>query len=326
MERLIPILQINNLNVIFPQRDRNVLAVRDLSISVNEGETLSLAGESGCGKSAAAYSVLRLINPPGKIISGQVIYKGRDLCTITEKKMQQVRGKEISMIFQEPMTSLNPVFSIGFQISQAIRLHLNKTRKEAVESAIEILNMTGIPNPRKRYNAYPHELSGGMRQRVMIAIALSAQPSLLIADEPTTALDMSIQAQILDLLLNIQKDRKMSLILITHDLGIAANASDYIAIMYAGEVMEYGRVQDIFSNPLHPYTIGLFEAIPKLGEKKAKLNTIPGTITAVTQKPASCVFYQRCSKRTDECIQSSIKLDEKKSGHSVRCVKVSRVK
>jgi oligopeptide/dipeptide ABC transporter ATP-binding protein len=316
-----PFLQINNLNVIFSQRNRDVLAVRDLSLNINKGETLSLVGESGCGKSATAFSILRLINPPGKIVSGNIIYKNNNLLGFHENEMRDIRGKEISMIFQEPMSSLNPVFTIGFQISQTIRLHLKKTKKEAADLTTEILNMTGIPNPSRRYNAYPHELSGGMRQRVMIAIALSAQPSLLIADEPTTALDMSIQAQILDLLLNIQRDRKMSLLLITHDLGIAAITSDNVAIMYAGEIMEYGRVKDIFSNPLHPYTIGLLNAMPKLGDNKERLNTIPGTVNTVTKKPNSCVFYPRCSVRSDECVQCLIKLEEKKVGHHVRCIK-----
>ncbi len=316
------LLQINNLNVVFSQRGDDILAVRDLSLSIKRGETLGIVGESGCGKSATAFSILRLINPPGKIQSGQILYNGTDLCAFPESKMRQIRGKEISMIFQEPMTSLNPVFKIGFQISQAIRLHFKKTKKEARDMATEILNMVGIPNPAARYNAYPHELSGGMRQRVMIALALSAQPSLLIADEPTTALDMSIQGQILDLLMNIQKDRDMSLMLITHDLGIAANASDNIAIMYTGEIMEYGSVKEIFSNPLHPYTIGLLNAMPKLGEKKKRLNTIAGTVTAVSKKLNSCAFYPRCFLGNNQCLQNSINLEEKRAEHLVRCINV----
>ncbi len=316
-----PVLKINNLNVIFSQ-EKDILAVRDLYLSIEKGETLGLVGESGCGKSATAFSILQLINPPGKIQSGEILYKGQNLFAMQEHEIRKIRGKEISMIFQEPMTSLNPVFEIGFQISQTIKLHLNKTKKEAMDMAIEILNMAGIPNPRRRYSAYPHELSGGMRQRIMIAIALSAQPSLLIADEPTTALDMTIQAQILDLLLNIQRDSKMSLLLITHNLGIAANTSDNIAIMYAGEIMEYGSVKDIFSNPLHPYTIGLFDAIPKLGERKKRLNTIPGTVITVIKKPDSCIFYSRCSQKNNKCIQSSIMLEEKIANHYVRCINV----
>ncbi len=315
------LLQIKNLNVVFPTNEMNNYAVRDVSLNIKEGETLGLVGESGCGKSVTAFSILRLISPPGRIESGEIIYKNRNLLQIEENEMRAVRGREISIIFQEPMTSLNPVFRIGFQISEAVRLHLNKDKKESRENALELLRNVGIPNPLKRYNSYPHELSGGMRQRVMIAIALSANPSMLIADEPTTALDVTIQAQILDLLLRLQQDRKMSLLLITHDLGIVANTSDNIAIMYAGEIVEYGSVFQLFNSPMHPYTVGLFEAIPKIGEKKERLNTIPGVVPVISKKPAGCVFYPRCYKRAAECMLGPIPLLEKDDGHQVRCIR-----
>ncbi len=316
-----PILQVKDLNVSFPLTDMNILAVRDVSFNLTEGQTLGLVGESGCGKSVTAYSILRLIYPPGQIDSGNIIYRDQDLHSISDNEMRNIRGKEMAIVFQEPMTSLNPVFKIGFQISETIRLHLKKNKKEAKELTCELLRKVGIPNPEKRYNSYPHELSGGMRQRIMIAIALSALPSILIADEPTTALDVTIQAQILDLLLNIQKDNNMSLLLISHDLGIIANTADTIAIMYAGEIIEFGSVNQLFSNPLHPYTIGLFEAIPKIGEKRERLNSIPGVVPTIIEKPNSCTFYPRCSKRDKECMQNTIPLVEKDGNHLIRCIK-----
>jgi oligopeptide/dipeptide ABC transporter ATP-binding protein len=314
------LLQINNLNVVFSSNEMNNYAVRDVSLEINEGDTLGLVGESGCGKSVTAFSILRLINPPGRIESGEIFYKGRDLLKTGEEEMRSVRGREISIIFQEPMTSLNPVFRIGFQISEAVRLHLKKDKKESREYTLDLLKSVGIPNPVKRYNSYPHELSGGMRQRVMIAMALSADPSMLIADEPTTALDVTIQAQILDLLLDIQKERSMSLLLITHDLGIVANTSDNIAIMYAGEIVEYGSVFQIFNSPLHPYTAGLFEAIPRIGENRDRLNTIPGMVPVISKKPEGCVFYPRCHKRIAECMHGPVPLFEKDGSHQVRCI------
>lgn len=317
-----PLLQISNLNIIFSMPDKDILAVRELSLRIKKGETLGLVGESGCGKSVTAFSILRLISPTGKIESGEILFNDRDLCSITEDEMRSVRGKEIAIIFQEPMTSLNPAFKIGYQISETIRLHLNKTKKEAMEMAVELLDQMGIPSPDKRYNSYAHELSGGMRQRVMIAMALSGRPSMLIADEPTTALDVTIQAQILELLLNIQKERDMSLLLITHDLGIIANTADNIAIMYAGEIAEYGTVKEIFGNPLHPYTIGLFNAIPKIGESKERLSSISGVVPVITEKPEECIFYDRCFKKSDECNQNPVSLEEKEKNHYVRCIRV----
>ncbi|MCU0821875.1 MAG: ABC transporter ATP-binding protein [Spirochaetes bacterium] len=297
-----------------------ILAVRDVSFNIEKGETLGLVGESGCGKSVTAFSILKLIQPPGIIDSGKILYNDKDIIPLPEDEIRKIRGKEIAIIFQEPMTSLNPVFKIGFQISETIRLHLNKTKSEAKNITCGLLKKVGIPDPEKRYNSYPHELSGGMRQRVMIAMSLSAHPSILIADEPTTALDVTIQAQILDLLLGIQKDSNMSLLLISHDLGIIANTADRVAIMYAGEIVEVGNVGDIFDNPLHPYTSGLFEAIPKIGQNRDRLNTIPGVVPTIMEKPSSCSFYPRCGRRKNECLKGSIPLLGKGTSHFVRCI------
>jgi len=316
------LLQIKNLNVKFSLIDTSILAVRDVSFEIKEGETLGLVGESGCGKSVTAFSILKLISPPGKIESGEIIYRGKNILEFSEEKIRRIRGKEIAIIFQEPMTSLNPVFKIGFQVSETIRLHLKKNKKDAKEKTIELLKVVGIPNPGKRYNSYPHELSGGMRQRVMIAIALSASPSILIADEPTTALDVTIQAQILDLLLNIQENEKMSLLLISHDLGVVANVADKIAIMYAGEIVEFGTVKEIFNNPLHPYTIGLFEAIPQIGDDRARLKTIPGVVPTISDVPKSCVFSPRCLKSDNSCLNRNIPFVEKGKDHLAKCIKL----
>lgn len=316
------ILDIQNLNITFFMAQSQILAVRDLSFRMTEGKTLGLVGESGCGKSVTAYSILRLISPPGKIVSGDIYYRDKNLLQAGEDEMMSVRGKQIAMIFQEPMSSLNPVLKIGFQISESIMLHLKKNKKEARELAVELLNQVGIPDPARRYNSYPHELSGGMRQRVMIAMSLAASPSVLIADEPTTALDVTIQAQILDLLLNIQKEKRMSLLLITHDLGIVANVADDVAIMYAGEIVESGTVQQIFERPLHPYTIGLFEAIPKIGENKDRLKTIPGNVPSLSEKPTGCVFYPRCFMGAPECTRQCIPLIEKENRQFARCIRI----
>lgn len=314
------ILEIKDLNVSFLLASGKNYAVRDVSLVINKGETLGLVGESGCGKSVTAFSILKLIKSPGRIDSGKILYKGKDILSMSEENIRSVRGRNISMIFQEPMTSLNPVFKIGFQISSAIMLHLQKNRKDAEEMTIELLNHVGIPDPAMRYNSYPHELSGGMKQRVLIALALCANPEILIADEPTTALDTTIQAQILDLLLKVQEKRQMSFLIISHDLGVIANTADYVAVMYAGEVVEYASVMEIYNNPRHPYTVGLFEAVPGIGEQKSRLSTIPGAVPAVTEKPDSCVFYSRCSCKTDDCLNAKINLEEKNNSHFVRCI------
>ncbi len=315
-----PILEVNNLNVRFPLSGGDVLAVRDVSFTLQKGRTLGFVGESGCGKSVTAYSLLRLVPPPGRIESGSILYRGRDIALMDDGEIRKVRGKEIAMIFQEPMTSLNPVFTIGYQIMESITLHLAMPAREAKEYAAGLLNSVGIPDPSRRLNSYPHELSGGMRQRAMIAMALSTSPSILIADEPTTALDVTIQAQILDLLMKIQEERKMSLLLITHDLGIVANIADEIAIMYAGEIVEYGKTADIFKSPGHPYTKGLFSAIPRIGENRKTLRTIPGMVPSMSARPKECVFFPRCDIGIGRCTQAPVELLAKKN-RAVRCVR-----
>ncbi|MDY6969150.1 MAG: ABC transporter ATP-binding protein [Spirochaetota bacterium] len=317
-----PLLQIKDLNVRFSMPDKDIFAVRDASLTLMKGSALGLVGESGCGKSVTAFSILRLIYPPGKIESGKIVFKDRDILQLSRNEITDIRGKEIAMIFQEPMTSLNPVFKVGFQIAETIRHRLKKNRKVAREMAIELLNLVGIPNPSKRYNSFPHELSGGMKQRVMIAIALSASPSILIADEPTTSLDVTIQAQILDLLEQLQEEKNMSLLLITHDLGVVANAVDFVAIMYAGEIVEYGSVKDLFQNPLHPYTISLFKAIPKIGENRSKLPTIPGVVPVITSIQERCIFANRCDHFTDRCQQNTIPLIDIGNNHHVKCINI----
>ena len=316
------ILQVNDLSVRFSLKDGDIIPVRNVSFSIESGKTMGLVGESGCGKSLTAFSILRLITPPGNIESGQVFYRGRDIMKMDDEELRSTRGREIGMIFQEPMTSLNPVFTVGYQISESIILHLDKSKSEAKELAIDFMDQVGIPSPFKRYNSYPHEFSGGMRQRIMIAIALSASPSILIADEPTTALDVTIQSQILDLLLKLQEKRNMSLLLITHDLGVVANIADYIAIMYAGEIVEYGNTADIFNNPIHPYTKGLFEAIPKIGDKSKRLKTIPGVVPMMKSQPQGCVFLPRCPIGTEECSLKIIDLKDRDDKRLVRCIKI----
>ncbi len=316
-----PVLRINDLNVHFDLSGGRLLAVRDLSISLAEGRTMGLVGESGCGKSVTAHSVLRLIRPPGIIASGSVAFKERELLSLPEEAMTTVRGREIAMIFQEPMSSLNPVLTVGYQIAEPLRVHLGMSERKARERSADLLASVGIGDPARRLSAYPHELSGGMRQRVMIAMSLSTSPSILIADEPTTALDVTIQAQILDLLLRLQRELRMSLLLITHDLGVVANIADDVAIMYAGEIVESGTVRQLFESPLHPYTIGLFEAIPRIGKRVRRLATIPGMVPAFSEQPTGCAFHPRCFKAADECLRAPIPLIPRK-GHAVRCIRV----
>ena len=315
-------LEVRNLSVSFAQPGRSLLAVRDVSFTLARGTTLGLVGESGCGKSVTAYSIMRLVPPPGSITGGQISFSGRDLLSIGEEEMRSVRGREIAMIFQEPMTSLNPVFRIGYQIAESLRRQVRAGGKNVREQAVSLLSQVGIPNPTARYYSYPHELSGGMRQRVMIAMALAASPSMLIADEPTTALDVTIQSQILDLLLQLQQQRKMSMLLITHDLGIVANTADRVAIMYAGEIVETGSTRQIFASPLHPYTAGLFKAIPTIGSGNRRLVPIPGAVPSITGRPGECVFYPRCFLRADECRRDAVPLIQKGKGRQVRCIRV----
>jgi oligopeptide/dipeptide ABC transporter ATP-binding protein len=326
------ILEIKNLRTSFFSDAGEVKAVDNVSFNVYKGKTLGIVGESGCGKSVTSLSIMRLIpNPPGKIVGGEILYKGKDLLKLDMAQMRAIRGNEISMIFQEPMTSLNPVFTVGNQICEAISLHQDLSRKETHNKAVEMLKLVGIPAPEKRIFDYPHQLSGGMRQRVMIAMALSCNPQILIADEPTTALDVTIQAQILDLLRDLQQKVGMALILITHDLGVVAEVADEVAVMYAGNVVEQGTVKEIFAHPKMPYTKGLLNSIPTLSKdptgkvKKKRLEAIPGIVPNLLYLPKGCRFQERCSYVLDECKQAEpglrvIKQDSVMP-HAIRCVR-----
>ncbi|MGH7177760.1 MAG: ABC transporter ATP-binding protein [Tepidisphaeraceae bacterium] len=292
-----PLLEIRDLSVAFETSRGEIRPVRDVSISIYPGQTVAVVGESGCGKSVTALTVLRLIpQPPGRVVSGQVLLEGRDLLSLPEGQMRRVRGKDIAMIFQEPMTSLNPVYTIGDQIVEAVMLHQHVRTREAYEIAEQALRDVGIADPGRRLYEYPHQMSGGMRQRVMIAMALSCQPKLLIADEPTTALDVTIQAQILELLRKLQRDRGMAIMLITHDLGVVAENADIVNVMYASRVVESATVEDLFDHPTHPYTQGLFRSVPKLGAHAQRLDTIPGTVPNPARFPSGCKFHTRCAR------------------------------
>lgn len=326
------VLEVKNLSTSFFSEEGEVKAVDDVSFSVYKGKTLGIVGESGCGKSVTSLSIMRLIpDPPGKTVSGQILYGNQDLLKLSAAQMRGIRGNEISMIFQEPMTSLNPVFTIGNQIGETVILHQKLSKKEARNQSIEMLKLVGIPSPEKRIDDYPHQLSGGMRQRVMIAMALSCNPSVLIADEPTTALDVTIQAQILDLLLELQQKVGMALVLITHDLGVVAEVAHEVLVMYAGRVVEQGTVGEIFAHPKMPYTQGLLNSIPTLRRdptgkaKKKRLETIPGIVPNLLHLPRGCRFQDRCSYVIDECRQREPDLRVVKNDpvipHSIRCVR-----
>jgi oligopeptide/dipeptide ABC transporter ATP-binding protein len=292
-----PLLELRDLNIAFNTDRGEIRPVRDVSYSIYPGQTLAVVGESGCGKSVTALSILRLIpTPPGKVLSGEVIMEGRDLLQLPEREMRSVRGREIAMIFQEPMTSLNPVYTIGDQIAEAVTLHQQVRIREAYEIAEQAMRDVGISDPGRRLHEYPHQMSGGMRQRVMIAMALSCKPKLLIADEPTTALDVTIQAQILELLRKIQRDTGMAMLLITHDLGVVAENADVVAVMYASRVVEYAPVEEIFDRPLHPYTEGLLKSVPRLGAHSERLVSIPGTVPNPARFPSGCKFHPRCPR------------------------------
>ena len=318
-----PLLKVINLHTYFFTDEGVAKAVDGVDLEIHKGETLGVVGESGCGKSVTALSILRLIpDPPGKIIDGQILFKGQDLLKLSNSEMRKIRGNEISMIFQEPMTSLNPVFTIGNQIAEAIQLHQGLSKKASLEKAVDMLKLVGIPSPERRVKEYPHQLSGGMRQRAMIAMALSCNPSLLIADEPTTALDVTIQAQILDLINNLKRELGMAVILITHDLGIIAETAARVVVMYAGKVVEEADVYTLFEDPKHPYTQGLLRSIPRpdLGMTKAsRLQEIPGIVPSLTELPPGCSFNPRCPKVMDICRKETPKLKEIKPGHKVSC-------
>jgi len=326
-----PLVTIENLKTYFYTDEGIVRAVDDVSLSIQKGRTLGLVGESGCGKSVTAMSVIRLISSPGRIAGGRVVLHGGNgatgakaadlvLSELPEPEMRSVRGGRISMVFQEPMTSLNPVFTIGAQITEAITLHQQVGKAEARNRAIEMLAKVKIPEPQRRFREYPHQFSGGMRQRAMIAMALSCNPQLLIADEPTTALDVTIQAQILDLLRELQSQTGMSILIITHDLGIIAEMADDVAVMYASKVVERAAVKELFEHPLHPYTIGLFDSRPEPGKsKRERLNTIPGMVPSPLRFPAGCKFHPRCPFVEDLCRRDEPLLREIAPGHFASC-------
>jgi oligopeptide/dipeptide ABC transporter ATP-binding protein len=320
------LLNVKNLKTYFYTDDGVATAVDDVSYDVDKGDTLGLVGESGCGKSVSALSIMRLIpDPPGKIVGGEILFKGKDLLKISEKEMRDIRGNDIGMIFQEPMTSLNPVFTCGNQIEEVIILHQKLTKVEAREKAIEMLNLVGIPAPEQRYNEYPHQLSGGMRQRVMISIALACNPEILIADEPTTALDVTVQAQILELINKLQHELGMGVIIITHDLGVIAEVSKRVAVMYASKIVEYGDVNDIFGNPKHPYTIGLLSSIPNINKRKSRLSTIEGNVPFPTNFPAGCHFCTRCQFADEKCWNEEPIDVNITSHHKAACWKLEEV-
>lgn len=314
------LIEVKNLKTYFYTEEGVSKAVDGVDFEIYPGETLGIVGESGCGKSVTSLSIMRLIpEPPGKIVDGEILFEGKDLTKLSQEEMRRLRGNEISMIFQEPMTSLNPVFTVGDQISEAILLHKNVSKKEAMEQSVEMLRKVGIPLPEQRVNEYPHQLSGGMRQRVMIAMALSCNPKLLIADEPTTALDVTIQAQILDLMNELKEKFDMSIMMITHDLGVIAEISDRVAVMYAGKVVEYTDVHTLFADPKHPYTWGLMKSIPRLDQEVERLEAIPGIVPSSLDFPEGCKYNTRCPLADEKCLAEEPPIEEVEEGHKVRC-------
>lgn len=323
-EGAMPVLQINSLRTCFNTPTGIVKAVDGVSLEVNNGEVLGVVGESGCGKSVLALSVLRLLpEPPAFFAGGEILFKGQNLIEINQAEIRKIRGDRISMIFQEPMTALNPVYTVGNQLAEVYRVHRNIPRKRALEKSVEILEKVGIPAPRSRLGEYPHELSGGLRQRVMIAMALACRPELLIADEPTTALDVTIQAQILDLILRLRNDFETAIIMITHDLGVIAETTDRVMVMYTGKAMETADTMDLFQKPLHPYTKGLLRAIPSSASShREELYEIHGTVPSLLDLPTGCRFNTRCPKVEDICRRKEPELREIEPGHNVACWKV----
>ena len=325
-----PLLEVDGLKTYFYTRDGVVRAVDGLSFTVAAGETLAIVGESGCGKSVTSLSILRLIaSPPGRIVGGRLLFEGRDLLALSDAEMRRVRGDAISMIFQEPMTSLNPVLTIGRQIAEALVLHRGLSQAQAMERATEMLTLVNIPEAQRRIAQYPHQLSGGMRQRVMIAMALACNPRLLIADEPTTALDVTIQAQILDLMRGLKAKTGAAIVLITHDLGVVAEMAQRVVVMYAGRKVEEAPVDELFDHPRHPYTQGLLNSIPRLGEAGAgdhkRLEEIPGMVPSLKEEIPGCVFAPRCGYATERCRREYPPLEQKTPGHWVACWESDRL-
>jgi oligopeptide/dipeptide ABC transporter ATP-binding protein len=317
----VELLEIAGLSTSFTTRAGVIKAVDNVSLSLRKGRVLGLVGESGCGKTMTALSILNLVPPPGRITAGKIFFEGRDLLTLPEAEMRKVRGARISMVFQEPMTALNPVFTVGNQIGEVLTTHQVVTSHEALDRSVELLRSVGIPSPEKRVHEYPHQLSGGMRQRVMIAMAIACRPSLILADEPTTALDVTIQAHILELLTRIQGEMGMAMVLVTHDLGLIAERAHEVAVMYAGRIVEQADTPELFSDPLHPYTRGLMASIPRPGDaRRGRLRTIPGTVPRLSDLPQGCTFSPRCDIRIDQC-NTEPELVEVRPGHWVRCWK-----
>jgi len=316
------LISVRHLSTHFSTEQGLAKAVQDVSFDIPRAKTLALVGESGCGKSVTALSILRLIpDPPGRIVAGEILLEGRSLLNLSPRQMRSIRGNEIAMIFQEPMTSLNPVFTVGSQIIEVIRLHQKKTAKEARQTAVEMLSKVGIADPHKRIDEYPHQMSGGMRQRAMIAMALSCTPKLLIADEPTTALDVTIQAQILDLLGQLQRQQQMGILLITHDLGVVAETADQVVVMYASKIAETASVEALFAQPLHPYTQGLLRSLPKMNERKDRLEVIGGSVPNPVDFPSGCKFHPRCpiGKNDRRCQTVEPPLKDIQPGRRVAC-------
>jgi peptide/nickel transport system ATP-binding protein len=315
------VLEVRGLRTSFFLDDGEARAVDGVSFRLTPGGVLGLVGESGCGKSITALSLMRLVPPPGRIVGGDIRFEGRDLLRLAESEMRAVRGAGLAMVFQEPMTSLNPVFTVGSQIAEAVRLHRPVSRREAAARAVELLREVGIPDAERRARDYPHQLSGGMRQRVMIAIAISCEPRVLIADEPTTALDVTIQAEILDLLAELRARHGMALLLITHDLGVVAQQADEVAIMYAGRIVEQAPVLDVFDRPLHPYTQALFRSMPGIAGPRERLEAIPGQVPDLLRLPSGCTFRDRCPRTIDECGAHVPRLEAKRPGHVAACIR-----
>jgi len=323
------LLEVRNLKTYFATQRGEVRSVDDVSFTIERGETLSLVGESGCGKSVTALSIMQLVAAPGRVTGGEILFEGRNLLELSESEIRAIRGDDIAMIFQDPMTSLNPVYTVGEQIAEAIRLHRKVSKREAWNQAVEGMRDVAIPAPEIRAKTYPHEMSGGMRQRVMIAMALACDPKLLIADEPTTALDVTIQAQILDLLTELRQKRNLALLLITHDLGVVAETSDRVAVMYAGKIVEEASVKELFARPRHPYTEGLLRAVPRLDEERQgrmmRLQTIEGVVPNPLALPPGCRFAPRCLHAQGQCREGEIPLISVGAEHSSRCIRVAEI-